>query len=537
MLSKLSEHPVKDSKMRNMLTKDYFEFEHPIYERAMDRDEIKELLYNNINSYSRMINSVMLYKADTYELMGVTPDDSLSMSYNPSKEEWFKKIESYKGGCAIVGIHKELQISPKGNYVISVGRVINSTDLSGKSLGYIIINVKVNDLEKLWADAKLTNNSRFYLIDESGLVIFSKDASHINKSIDDIFGEKIKFKDSSYIVKDLGGRENYIISSKSKLSGWTVVTVIPKDELFSYLNNMFYITFLIGAIVSIFSVAIAVLIATGVTRPLYKLNQKMKLVGIGNFDVEIGEANGEIGEISNTVRKMILEIKMLIEKIYKEEEEKRNAEMNALQAQINPHFLYNTLNTIKWMASMQGAKSIESALGSLSSLYSFVAKSNADFIPIRAEIMFIQEYLTLLNLRYFNRFTVSYDIDEEVYDYKTLKFLIQPVIENAIFHGIEGVDRKGEIKVCAYKKNNRIIFVIEDNGKGIQDNILQSIFEEDSEIVHKKLNSIGIPNIQKRIKLYFGEEYGLSIKSNNEQGTAVAMTIPAIPLENTLQES
>ncbi len=534
MLSKLSEYPVKDNMLKNLLTKDYSKYEYAGYEEAVDKDEIKDLLYNNIKSYSNIIDSVMLYKEGTFKILGRTPADSLNASYNPSEEPWFQKLQSLDGACAIIGVHRDLQQTPRGNDVISVGRAVKNPDTS-KVTGYILINVRVENLETLWADVELTRNSKFYLVDENDNIVFSKDGSQINNKIGSILGENLVFNDSSYKLKKLGEDDYYLISSKSPTSHWTVLTVIPKKELFSYINRMFYITILLSIIISIISVSAAVLIATGVTKPLYKLNQKMKLVGQGNFEVEIENSSGEVGDISLTVQKMIYEIKRLIGKIYQEEEEKRNAEMNALQAQINPHFLYNTLNTIKWMARMQGASSIESALGSLSCLFAFIVKSSGDFIPIRDEMKFLQEYLSILDLRYYNRFTVAYDIDEEVYKYKTLKFLLQPVVENAVFHGIEGVDRKGLLKIRSRCENNTIYFFIEDNGKGITDDIMMSIFEEGDKRANRSINSIGIPNIQKRIKLFFGDDYGLSIKSMADRGTTVILTIPALPLNTDVR--
>ena len=534
MLSKLSEYPVKDNMLKNLLTKDYSKYEYAGYEEAVDKDEIKDLLYNNIKSYSNIIDSVMLYKEGTFKILGRTPADSLNASYSPSEEPWFKKLQSLDGACAIIGVHRDLQQTPRGNDVISVGRAVKNPDTS-KVTGYILINVRVENLETLWADVELTRNSKFYLVDENDNIVFSKDGSQINNKIGSILGENLVFNDSSYKLKKLGEDDYYLISSKSPTSHWTVLTVIPKKELFSYINRMFYITILLSIIISIISVSAAVLIATGVTKPLYKLNQKMKLVGQGNFEVEIENSSGEVGDISLTVQKMIYEIKRLIGKIYQEEEEKRNAEMNALQAQINPHFLYNTLNTIKWMARMQGASSIESALGSLSCLFAFIVKSSGDFIPIRDEMKFLQEYLSILDLRYYNRFTVAYDIDEEVYKYKTLKFLLQPVVENAVFHGIEGVDRKGLLKIRSRCENNTIYFFIEDNGKGITDDIMMSIFEEGDKRANRSINSIGIPNIQKRIKLFFGDDYGLSIKSMADRGTTVILTIPALPLNTDVR--
>jgi two-component system sensor histidine kinase YesM len=184
------------------------------------------------------------------------------------------------------------------------------------------------------------------------------------------------------------------------------------------------------------------------------------------------------------------------------------------------------------MASMQGATGIESALGSLSSLFNFIAKSKGDFIPIREEMKFLQEYLSILELRYFNRFKVDYYIEEEVYNYSTLKFLLQPVLENAVFHGIKGVDRKGLLMVGACIREGRVVFSVEDNGKGMAEDVLRSVFEDGERMESRGINSIGIPNVQRRIKLFFGDDYGLTIKSGEDQGTKVIITIPAIPLKD-----
>lgn len=533
MLSKLSEYPIKDSKIKALLTKDYKQTVNSDYEKGQDFDTAKGLLYNNIKSFSDMIGSVLLYQAETFEIRGRTPTDSLNMYYNPSREKWSEKILAMDGACAVIGVHKDYQQRSGSEYIISVGRSIVDIG-SKKSLGFIIINVGIDKLEKLWMDTKLTQNSKFYLVDENDNIIFSKDNTQINRSIGSVLGVEMVLADSpsNYRLYDLMGKKHYLITSSSKMSGWKVITVIPSDELLSYLEKMFYITAFVTILIIILSVVVAILIATGVTRPLYRLNQKMKQIGRGNFDIEIENATGEVGEISLTVKKMIQEIKRLINKIYKEEEEKRVAEMNALQAQINPHFLYNTLNTIKWMANIQGAESIENSLNSLSSLFAFIARTKGDYIPIRDEIKFVQDYLVILSLRYYNRFTVLYNINEEVYRFKTLKFLLQPVIENSIFHGIEGVDRKGLLKIGIYFEDNTIKFVVEDNGKGINADKLHTIFQEGHEAPRNKLNSIGIPNIQKRIKLHFGEKYGVSIHSTDEQGTTVNIVIPAIPLDN-----
>lgn len=531
MMQKLSEYPLKDKTLRININKDYSAFPFRDFERSRDFDSAKELLFSNIWTYSDMIDSILLYKARTFEIRGRIPTDSINDEYKISQEKWIDKIEKLEGGCAIVGIHRDKQQSVVGNYVITVGRSIIDPE-SKEKIGIIVINIGIDKLEKLWMDFDSTSNSKFYLIDENNNIIFCKDKNQINKNADEIFERKMNFGESDNNLYNLKGEEYYTITSVSKVSKWKVVTVIPRKELFSYIDKMFSIIILTISIIIFLSILVAIFIATGVTKPLYKLNSKMRQVAKGNFNVEIDISDGEVGEIDRTVQKMIKEIKMLINKIYKEEEEKRIAEMNALQSQINPHFLYNTLNTISWMANIQGATSIENAIRSLSSLFSFTAKSIGDFVPIKDEVIFIQDYLKILNLRYYNKFAVEFDIDEKIYEYKTLKFLLQPVIENAIFHGIEASDRKGLLKISIKQEADSIIFKVEDNGKGINESILKTVFKEETEIKRNRFNSIGIPNIQKRIKLHFGEEYGLTIDSVDNKGTTVTIIIPAIPLED-----
>lgn len=531
MLARLSEYPVKDKDIKAIMSKDYAASSKPEYDKYKDFEAMKYLLNNNIKTISDMIDSVLVYKAETFEIVGRIPTDSLVISYSPAKEEWVKKILDAEGAHVIVGIHKDYQQKAGRHYVVSVGRSIIDIN-SRKSLGIIIINVNIQDLENLWLDAKLTENSKFYLVDENDNVVFSRDKSQSGQKISDVLGVKIDYKETSYSLDNFMGRDCYIMSSISKLSNWKVITVVPKIELFSYINKMFHITLLIAFIICFLSVLMAILIATSVTKPLYKLNKKMKLIGKGNFDIEIDAYTGEVGEISTTVRIMIEEIKRLINKIYSEEEEKRVSEMIALQAQINPHFLYNTLNIIKWMANMQGAGSIENALNSLSAIFAFTARIKGDFITIEEEVKFIKDYLTILNLRYYNTFSVIYEIEEDVLKYKTLKFILQPVIENAIFHGLEGLDRKGLIRIGIYRRDEKIHFVVEDNGKGIRSEKLLTIYEEDPEMARSKLNSIGIPNIKKRISLHFGEGYGIDIKSRDEEGTKVSIVIPAMNPES-----
>ncbi len=531
-MEKLSEYPIADKGVISIMMKNYEEVESPEYEKARDFITMNSFVYNKIKSFSTMIDSVFIYDPVSKRIFGRTPIDFINADYvsdKLSKEPWMQKIIDYEGASTITGIHRDYALTSRGEYVISVGRIINAPSVE-KQVGLIIISIGVHKLEELWMDMNLTKSSKFYLIDQNDTIIFSKNKSEINESIAQVLGEDINFYDTSQKATDWNGEKVYLVSSKSELSGWRVITIIPKKELFSFTDVMFRIILFNILISVVLSVIVAIFVTTGITNPLYRLNRTMAEVANGNLEIDIPIEKGEIGEMARTVHYMLQEINRLIQKIYKEEEEKRNIEMIALQAQINPHFIYNTISVIKWMAHMQGVPSIEEGLGSFSALLSYTAKRTDNFVQVEEEIDFIKDYLKILNLRYYNKFNIIYEIDEEVYYYKTLKFLLQPVVENAIFHGLEGLEYKGQLNIKVYREDMKLYFIIKDDGKGIDENTLEMILkkEKKKDKNKKTLNSIGLTNIHRRIRLYFGEEFGISIQSKPGKGTTVTIIVPAI---------
>ncbi|MCM2534360.1 histidine kinase [Neobacillus pocheonensis] len=197
-------------------------------------------------------------------------------------------------------------------------------------------------------------------------------------------------------------------------------------------------------------------------------------------------------------------------------------EILALQSQIRPHFMYNTINVIKWMAKIQGASGIEEALSAFSAVIRFTAKTESELVTIRDEVEFIKNYTKILDFRYFNKFEVSYKIDPNVMEYMTLKFLLQPLVENAVFHAFDDIDYKGKIYIRIYKESEGLIMEVSDNGRGLSKN------EHLEAEAGDKLNSIGINNIKKRIQLNFGEKFGLWMTSQDTGGTIAKIVIPII---------
>jgi two-component system sensor histidine kinase YesM len=255
----------------------------------------------------------------------------------------------------------------------------------------------------------------------------------------------------------------------------------------------------------------------------------MKQVEKGNFDIqtEIGEMN-EIGQLGRSFNLMVSRTKFLMEEMIHNQENKRKSELLLLQSQINPHFLYNTLDSIVWMAEQKQHEEVVLMTSALAKLFRASITKDQELVPIRVEIEHITNYLLIQKMRYEEELDYVIDIDESILSYKTLKILLQPFVENAIYHGIRnmyGIE-DGRITIRGREANDQIVFEVEDNGLGMTPEQLGKIRfngEQDT-----RNQGIGIRNVNERIKLYFGHEYGIQIRSEIEVGTCVTITIPKL---------
>lgn len=519
---RLSMYPIHDQEIFEILRKDYKKFEHPGYERSKDFDRVNAIIQNNILLYSDVIDSVTIYHMKDESIIGRSGVQFINDRYLKDgylREPFIKEILYKSGEHVTVGVHRD-RLTNKKEYVVSVGRSI-SDPYTGENIGVILVNLDIEKLKQLWSSIHFTDHTEFYLLDKENRLIYSSDQSDIGHHANTVFKDHIKYEDSQEEVT-IDGKESFLLSSVSDVSGWRAVTVIPKSELFQLLNTILQLMLIIIAVGLLLSIVASIYIATSITKPLSVLEAKMQRVSEGDLDVKVGLTGGDIGRISSTIDAMLQQIRGLISRIYTEESEKRNLEMLAMQSQIRPHFMYNTINVIKWMAKMQGASGIEEALNSFSSVIKFTAKTEGDLVTVREETDFIKDYVQILDLRYFNKFEVRYEFDENVLEYKTLKFLLQPLIENAVFHAFDEIEDKGLLEVKVYQEDESLIFIVKDNGSGMSEGTL-----DDSQSA-QKLNSIGINNIQKRIELNFGGEYGLFLSSEKNQGTIAKIILPII---------
>ena len=234
----------------------------------------------------------------------------------------------------------------------------------------------------------------------------------------------------------------------------------------------------------------------------------------------------EIGQLGRTFNIMVGQIKNLMGEIISTQENKRKSELQLLQAQINPHFLYNTLDSIIWMAEQKKSEDVVLMTSALAKLFRASITKDKELVPVRVEIDHITNYMLIQKMRYTEQMDYTIEVSESILPYKSLKILLQPFVENAIYHGIRNSPENGFIAIRGMERDNQIVFEVEDNGLGMSEEQLSRILMADDGDSAGK--GIGISNVNERIKLYFGDEYGIQIRSRLEEGTCVTITIPKL---------
>lgn len=513
-LLRSSMYPLQDKEILHILKKDYSTLKYPEYEITRDFDTVNQVIKNSLLLNTDLIDTVVIYQLSSHLVIGRSSTNYINQNYLKNeftKESYVQEILQKRGLYVSVGVHPDKLLSTNNKPVVSIGRAIVDP-LTNEELGFIMLNIGIDKLRTVWSNIPFTENTQFYLMDEQENLIYSKQSSQIGQA-------------AASILKESEESSNYVITSASQITGWKAITIIPKDELFHVLDFMVK-TIIISLLILLFlAIMTSIYIATTVTKPLSILQRKMELVSQGNLDVVIAYQYGEVGKISITIDNMLKDIRRLIQRIYEEETEKRRLESLALQSQIKPHFIYNTINVIKWMAKIQGSTGIEEALTDFSSVIQFTAKKESEYVTFREEVDFVKSYTRILDFRYLNKFEVSYDIEESILEYKTLKFLIQPLVENAVFHGFDGIDYKGKLLIQIYRLENNVVIEVSDNGRGLSEQEQDAL---GSTAASGQLNAIGVKNIRKRIELYYGEGYGLWITSQENVGTTAKIVIPVI---------
>ena len=368
----------------------------------------------------------------------------------------------------------------------------------------------------------------YYLCDSNGEIIYHPQQIQIRDGIvKENNAKAAKYKDGVY-DETLGRENRKVIANTISYTGWKLVGVIPYSTFTEGMLNIRYFIAMLMLLMAMMLVVINRVVSVRISSPILKLNESVKAYEAGEKpEIYIG-GSLEIRHLGHSIQSSYEQIDSLMKKIVLEQNERRKSELDALQSQINPHFLYNTLESITWM--IEGERNDDAAfmISQLAKLFRISLSKGSTVITIRDELQHAQSYMNIQKVRYKNTFSVTFDVDPEICSYCTVKLILQPILENAINYGVSGMDDCGEIRVKGRQEGGRVILSVEDNGIGMSEEQVRLLLT-DSNRVHKHGSGVGLVNVNNRIQLLFGKEYGLTVESEPDEGTTISICIPAVP--------
>ena len=482
-----------------------------------------------INSRDDLVN-ISAFALDGTVIVSTEPDIDATRSEILSSL-WFRRAVDGEGDFFFTGPHRNT-IGERDDVVISYSTIISYGDINrDPSPAVLLIDLNFNAVEELLESVHLSQTGYAYIISNDGDIVYHpKEMLIAEGSMEEDLDSVSTHVFGSYI-SEFRGRERLTIIQTVEQTRWRIVGVAFMDELLEPLR-MFRTSLMVIMVLSVIvAVLLSNIISKWITKPLRKLEAGMRSVQNGNFSVkEPVDGSKEVVSLSQSFQAMVQRIEELMEQVRTTEALKRQRELDALQAKINPHFLYNTLDSVVWMAETGNSKGVVKMVTALASLFRISIAKGHDTITLKEEFSHVRSYLDIQSMRYKDKFTYSIELPEELENQPTIKLLVQPIVENSIYHGIKYLQDEGIITIKAEDRGDRIAMIISDNGVGMRKETLNSLLDRNSTHEHSSEgNGIGLLNIDERIKLSYGEEYGLSITSEPDEGTTVMIIIPKLP--------
>ena len=415
--------------------------------------------------------------------------------------------------------------------VVSLSRSVDINDGSTSGSGVLLVDMKYSVLEDMLERINETSSGiYYYLCSRDGEIIYHPRWTEINRGLFKEKNNKVaSYEDGIYEMKTDGQKENVVVGSVA-YTGWKLIGVVPESVQETSINKFRYYIITTILILVMMLLQVNRFISRKISRPIRELDESVKAYEAGAMpDIYIG-GSAEIRHLGYSVQKSYEQIEMLMKEIIQQQTERRKSELDALQSQINPHFLYNTLESITWMIEAQRNKEAVVMISELAKLLRVSLSRGKTIISIGDELQHGRSYMNIQRVRYKERFKVEFLIDEEIKNYCIVKLVIQPLLENAIYYGVGNMDEDddGQILIRGEKKGEDIYISIEDNGMGMPEDIRDNILTDNSK-VPKHGSGVGVINVHSRIRLMFGPEYGLEVYSELDEGTKVVIHIPAIP--------
>ena len=504
-------------------------------------DYVDSGIGKNMRSYemsSQAFSDTLLSRADISSIMIFGKKKMLlnrsmytyqKVALDYSKLDWYAKAVAKPQDAIITGPNRH-SFFDTDDEVISLSREVQSYE-NGTFRGVILINLNMNKITEICNSFQEKQENFICIINDKGELVYEQqngkerfafDEKENRQKLNTALG---KMKDSCFRLNYRG--EKYLVTrTDMKTTGWTLVSMVPYKSVMAETMAISGVMILAVVITLIVTLLLLNRILTGVVKPLKKLEKYMVQVNPDNMDQRMEIlTDDEIGHLSMKFNQMMDRIRNLKEQVIEEQEDKRKYELQALQAQINPHFLYNTLDSIIWMAETNDSN-IVAMTEALAKLFRISLNKGNEEISLERELEHVKNYLIIQSMRYADKFTYEILVEPGVERCRTIKLILQPIVENCIYHGIKKKRGTGKITIRAYRREQDLIIEVSDDGCGMPEEICRKILSDEIESENISGSGIGVKNVNERIQLRFGKKYGLSYSSEEGVGTTVTYVLP-----------
>lgn len=414
-------------------------------------------------------------------------------------------------------------------WVVSLSRTVELTRNGNSMLGVLLVDMNYSSIEQLLEKANTDTSGEYvYLMAPDGEIIYHPKQNLIHMGLYEENNTEAAGYEDTTVKENFHGEKRLVTVKTISYTGWKLISVVPMKSFSMGMTGMRNLVVLLVALTVLAVVILNQMVSARISKPLRRLNDSVKEWEAGNMnpDIYIG-GSMEVEHLGKTLRSTVAQIRQLMDDIVVEQEEKRKSELDALQSQINPHFLYNTLDSIVWMITGERYDDAVFMITQLASLFRISLSKGKTVIKIEDEVKHARNYMNIQKIRYKNSFEVDFQIEEDILDGCIVKLVLQPLLENAIYYGMEFMDGEGEIHVRGYRKDKDVYLEVEDNGLGMPEEEAAELLNG-KERPHKHGSGVGLVNVHSRLKLRFGEAYGLVIHSCPDEGMMVQIHIPYI---------
>ena len=466
-------------------------------------------------------------------LVETVPAARLKNGLKVTEESWFKNALEKTENQHFSYPHVQYIFDSNENqyrWVVSLSRAIELTEGTSTTQGVLLVDLSYSSLEHLFDGVTTKKGGYVYLISNDGEILYHPKLQLIDSGrLQENNLAAAGYKDGNH-REEFEGKQRIITVKSIGYTGWKVVGVTPKNVVsLNSIKTRLFIVFLITLILSVLAL-INSYISSRITNPIKELEKSVGILEEGNLETPVSIGGSyEIQHLGNSIKNMAKQIRVLMDDIVAEHEAKRKQEFDTLQSQINPHFLYNTLDIIVWMIENEQKAEAVKAVTALARFFRISLSKGKNVITVRDELEHVRNYLMIQHMRFKNKFSYEIHAEEGCMELTSLKLVLQPLVENAIYHGMEFMDGDGEILLNVFQKGDDLYITVTDNGLGMTSEQVAGLFSNQVHSTSKKGSGIGVKNVNERIKLYFGEAYGLTIDSEPDEGTTITIHLPAVP--------